>query len=103
MAKAVDEGWTMKHVDVNSAFYNTPLKELIYCMKVTSTRANRVGLAFGGTTVEKSICFASTAPKGWSYLRLLPGFVEDYGFNQCVSDPRIFTHQSIPIMLGLCG
>ena len=26
-AKAVDEGWTMDHIDVNSAFCNTPLKE----------------------------------------------------------------------------
>ena len=40
------------------------------------------------------------APKGWSDL-VTTWLVDDYGFNQLVSDHCLFTHPSIPIMLGL--
>ena len=87
----------MTHVDVNSAFCNTPLKELIY-MKLPQELIE-LGLP-PVVRLLKNLYGLHQAPKGWSDL-VTPWLNEDYGFNQCVSDPCLFTHPSIPIMLGL--
>ena len=96
-AKAVAKGWSMSHVDVNSAFTNTPLKELIY-MKLPK---ELIEMGFPSVIkLLKNLYGLHQAPKGWSDL-VTDWLVEDYGFKQSISDPCVFTHPSLPLMLGL--
>ena len=96
-AKAVDEGWNMSHLDVNSAFTNTPLKELIY-MKLPM---ELIEMGFPPVVkLLKNLYGLHQAPKGWSDL-VTDWLTEEYGFIQSISDACVFTHPTLPIMLGL--
>ena len=96
-AKAVDEGWTMDHIDVNSAFCNTPLKEVIY-MKLPQ---ELVDLGFPSVVkLLKNLYGLHQAPKGWCDL-VTTWIVEDYGCKQLISDQCLFSHPTIPIYIGL--
>ena len=96
-AKAVDEGLTMDHIDVNSAFCNTPLKEEIY-MKLPQ---ELVDLGFPSVVkLLNNLYGLHQAPKGWSDLVTM-WLVEDYGCKQLISDSCLFSHPTIPIYIGL--
>ena len=96
-ATAVDKGWGMSHMDVNSAFTNTPLEELIY-MKLPK---ELIEMGFPPVVkLLKNLYGFRQAPKGWSDL-VTNWLIEDYGFKQSISDACVFTHPSLPIMLGL--
>ena len=96
-AKAVNKGWSMSHIDVNSAFTNTPLKELIY-MKLPK---ELIEMGFPPVVkLLKNLYGLHQAPKGWSDL-VTDWLTEEYGFIQSISDACVFTHPTLPIMLGL--
>ena len=96
-AKAVDKGWGMSHMDVNSAFTNTPLEELIY-MKLPK---ELIEMGFPPVVkLLKNLYGLHQAPKGWSDL-VTDWLTEEYGFIQSTSDACVFTHPTLPIMLGL--
>ena len=96
-AKAVNKGWSMSHIDVNSAFTNTPLKELIY-MKLPK---ELIEMGFPPVVkLLKNLYGLHQAPKGWSDL-VTDWLTEEYGFLQSISDACVFTHPTLPIMLGL--
>ena len=96
-AKAVHEGWTTTHVDVNSAFCNTPLKEVIY-MKFPSELTN---LGYPSVIrLRKNLYGLHQANHGWNDL-VTTWCVKEYGCQQFISDPCLFSHPKLPIVFGL--
>ena len=96
-AKAVYEGWTTTHVDVNSAFCNTPLKEVIY-MKFPSELTD---LGYPSVIrLKKNLYGLHQANHGWNDL-VTTWCVKEYGCQQFISDPCLFSHPKFPIVFGL--
>ena len=87
LANAAEQDWEINHVDVKSAYLNTPLKETVYM------RPPRGVLKRGeeGKVLKllKGLYGLKQAGRGW-YLEMSRVFVEILGFKRSAADHSIY-------------
>ncbi|CEM36698.1 unnamed protein product [Vitrella brassicaformis CCMP3155] len=94
MAAVLKKGWSMRQLDVNTAFLNAPLDTPVYmeCPEGYEKPGHVIRL-------RKALYGLREAPRAWN--QLLVQSLRAMGFEPLDADPCIFTHKTRQLWLGV--
>ena len=87
LANAVEQDWEIEHVDIKSAYLNTPLKETIYMKPPRGVL--KPGQEGKVLRLLKGLYGLKQAGQGW-YQEMSQVLIKELGFNRSAADHSVF-------------